>query len=342
MWGVKISKSDLTLLSCQSGNYFMKKISNYLNEKKVKHNIREVQETKFRNSEYLTEILSSIRNDNIYIVQNHGNYYNGKSIQDDFWILNTLIQASHYADAKEINVIVPYYPYCRQDRKQGRQPISAKLAAQIMEMAGGGGLERVLTIDLHNERIEGFFDKTKCDNLHASDTIIKYLREQNHDSLKKLSVVSPDVGGTDRARHYARVLGGGVVFYNKKRDKSRKIDFFEKVGDFKNTKNVILVDDMIDSGRSMVEAVEQIQKEGLKDIYMITTFPLFTNKKNLNEFSRLYDEGTIKKVIETDAIYHPSEFFEENPWYQEISVAPLFGEAIKRIYQGQSLSNLLD
>jgi len=339
---VKISNEPkLTLLSCKSGQYFTNKISNYLNKKNIGHKIKSVEETRFRNSEYLTEILDSIRGDKVHIVQCHGNYYSEKSIQDDFWVLCTLIQASHYADAEEINVIIPYFPYCRQDRKQGREPISAKLAAQFMEIAGGGDLKRVLTIDLHNERIEGYFDKTKCDNLHASDTIIQYLKKKNHDSLEKLSVVSPDIGGTDRARHYARILKANVVIYNKRRGENRKIDFFEKVGDFKDARKVLVVDDMIDSGSSMIEALEEMEKEKLKKMYVITTFPLFTDKERLSEFSKLYKRSTIKKIIGTDAIYHPREFFEKYPWYQEISVAPIFGEAIKRIYKGGSLTKLL-
>ncbi len=328
-------------MSCSSGKYFTKKISNYLKENNVNHNIKEIEETKFRNSEYKTKILESIRGNNAYIIQCHGNSCSEKSIQDDFWILSTLIQASHYADAKEINVAIPLYPYSRQERRQGREPISAKLAAQVMETAGGGDLKRVLTIDLHDERIVGFFNRTKCDNLYASDTIINYLKTKNHNSLEDLSVVSPDVGGTKRAGHYSKVLKGDVVFYDKKKNEKGDIISFKKVGDFDNTKNIIVVDDIIDSGSSMIETVEEIEKEGFKSIYVITTFPFFTGDA-IRSFSDLYKKGAIKKVIGTDAIYHPPEFFEKNLWYEEISVAPLFGEAIKRIHQGESLSNLLD
>ncbi len=336
---MKISNNNfnLALLSCESGKYFTERISKYLAEKKVKHFIKKTEEVKFRNTEFKTTIKENIRGNDVYIIQCIGNPYAGRSVNDDFLILKTLIQAAYYSDAEEINVIIPYYPYSRQERKQEREAITAQIAAMELENLGA---KRVITIDLHSSVIEGFFRKAKAQNLHASKIIIDKLKEKHSDILKNLAVVSPDIGGTARAKYYAKKLNANVVIYYKERSLKGDIESYIRIGDIKG-KNILLVDDMIDSGGTIIKIVNEIAKEGVKDIYVATTFGFF-NGDAIKEFSELYKKGTIKKVIGTDAIYRDKDFFKKNPWYEEVSVAQLFAEVISRIHNRESVSELLD
>ena len=328
---------DLTLLSCDSGKYFTERISKCLSEKNVKHFVKATEGVMFKNTEYKTTIKENIRGNDVYIVQCIGNPHTGRSVNDDFLILKTMIQAAYYSDSSEINVVIPYYPYSRQERKREREAITAQMAAWELENIGA---KRVITIDLHSEVIEGFFRKAKVQNLHASKIIIDNIKENHKDILKELIVVSPDVGGTARAKYYAKKLNANVVIYYKERSLKGDIESYIRIGDIKG-KNIILVDDMIDSGGTIIKIVNEIAKEGVKDIYIATTFGFF-NGDAIKEFSELHKKGIIKKVIGTDAIYHDKSFFEKNPWYEEVSVAQLFAEVISRIHNRESVSELLD
>jgi len=328
---------DLTLLSCNSGKYFTERISKNLSEKNTKHSIKKTEQVEFKNTEYKTTIKESIKGDDIFIVQCIGNPHTKRSVNDDFLILKTLIQAAYYSDSADINVVIPYYPYSRQERKQEREAISAQIAAMELENLGAN---RVITIDLHSSVIEGFFRKAKVQNLHASKIIIDYIKDKHKDILKDFVVVSPDIGGTARAKYYAKKLNANVVIYYKERDPKGKILGYIRIGDIKG-KNVLIVDDMIDGGGTMINTVNEISKEGVKDIYIATTFGFF-NGDAIKDFSELYNKKIIKKVIGTDAIYHDEKFFKENPWYEEVSVAPLFAEVISRIHNKESVSELLN
>jgi len=333
--GGNINNFNLSLLSCNSGKYFTERISKYLEEKKVNHSIKKTEEIKFKNTEFKTSIKENIRGNDVFIVQCIGNPYSERSVNDDFLILKTLIQATYYSDASNINVVIPYYPYSRQERKQEREAVTAQIAARELEDLG---VDRIITIDLHSNVIEGFFRKAKAQNLHASGTIIKHIKK-NYD-LNDLVVVSPDVGGIGRAKHYAKKLNGKVVVYYKERNLKGKIENYIRIGDIKG-KNILLVADMIDSGGTLIKIINEIKKEDVKDIYIATTFGFF-NGKAIKNFSNLYEKGIIKKVIGTDVIYRDKKFFKENPWYEEVSVAPLFGEVISRIHNRESVSELLD
>ena len=182
---------DLSLLPCNSGRYFTERISKYFSEKKIKHSVKKTEEIEFKNTEYKTTIKESIRGNDVYIIQCIGNPSTKRSVNDDFLILKTMIQAAYYADVSEINVIIPYYPYSRQERKQEREAITAQIAAREIEDLG---VKRVITIDLHSNVIEGFFRNARVLNLYASDTIMKQIKENHKDILNNLVVVSPDIG----------------------------------------------------------------------------------------------------------------------------------------------------
>lgn len=325
------------MLSCDSGKYFTERISKYLKEKDIKHEIKKTEQIGFKNTEFKTTIKENIRGNDVYIVQCIGNPYAGRSVNDDFLILKTLIQGAYYSDASDINVIIPYFPYSRQERKQGREAITAQIAARELEDLGA---KRVITIDLHSSVIEGFFRKAKAQNLHASRVIINKIKEKHKDLLKDLVVVSPDVGGTGRAKYYAKKLNAGVVIYYKERSLKGEIENYVKIGNVKG-KNILLVDDMIDSGGTIIKIIKEIVKEGAKDIYVATTFGFF-NGDAIKDFSELYEKKVIKKFIGTDAIYRDEKFFKDNPWYEEVSIAPLFAEVISRIHNRESVSELLD
>jgi len=242
-----------------------------------------------------------------------------------------LIDALKRASARRITAVIPYFGYARQDRKdQPRVPITAKLVANLITVAGA---DRVLTMDLHAGQIQGFFD-IPLDNLYAINSFLEYFSLQGFIDNGNIVVVSPDVGGIKMARGYAKRFGSGLAIIDKRRISPVSTEAIHILGDVKN-KNAIIVDDIIATGSSLVEAAKALKSGGCKKVFAAITHGVLSQDAP----DRLQD-SPIDEIVITDTIRLLEE--KRRPKIKVISVASLFAEAIKRIHLAQSISILFD
>lgn len=208
-------------------------------------------------------------------------------------------------------------------------------------MLESAGAQRVLTLDIHAEAIQGFFRFTKLEDMHASGEIIDYLINQLKLDTKNLVVTGPDVGSAERARHYSKIFGTDLAIVDKERDYSTvsKVESMRLVGNVKD-RDVLIVDDMIATGGTLINAARLLKDKGAKKIIVAISLPFF-NGNAIERIQKAYEEGIIERVIGTDAVFWGEEFVAKTPWYEEVSVAPLFAKVIYNINMKRSVSQLL-
>ena len=235
-----------------------------------------------------------------------------------------LTDALKRSSANSITAVVPYFGYARQDRKAApRVPISAKLVANMMQTAG---IDRVVTMDLHAGQIQGFFD-VPVDNLYGSLIFLDYLKEKN---LKNPIIASPDVGGVARARSFAKKLSLDLVIVDKRREEANKSEVMNIIGDVAG-KDVILIDDMIDTAGTIVKAAGAFKEQGAKSVSAFCTHAVLSGPA----YERI-ESGPLDGLVVTDTI----PLKQESDRIKVISVAPLFGEVIRRVYHDESVNSL--
>lgn len=278
--------------------------------------------SEFSCGELYSRIEESIRGSEVYILQTCTQNPNN-DLMELFLILDALKRAS----AAAIHVIMPHFGYARQDKKSlPREPISSRLVADLLLAVG---LDRLITMDLHSDQIQGFFSKP-VDHLTAMPLFVGYFKEKN---IQDLVVVAPDAGRAKFAKKLSDKLGGDLAFMHKTRPNHNVAEITNIVGDVKN-KTVMLIDDMVDTGGSVTSGLATLRKHGCNDeIYLATTHPVFSGPA----IERLRNAG-FKEVVCTDTIPIP----EQNRFdgLTVLSTAELFAEAIKRNYQKQSISSL--
>ncbi len=281
-------------------------------------------ETKhFNDGEIYVHIEKSIRGSNVFIIQP-----TSPPVNENLMQLLLIVDACKRASAKEINVIIPYYGYSRQDRKNTpREPISAKLVANLIETAGA---DRVVTFDLHVDQIQGFFN-IPVDNLEAISLIADYILDKK---LKDIVVVAPDVGGARRARKLAKILDTNIAIIDKRRPEHGVAEIMNIIGKVKD-KNAILIDDIIDSAGTITGAAKALKEKGVKDIYIAATHAILSGPA----IERLED-GSIKEVIITNTIDIPKE--KRLNKLKIISLAKLLADSINKIYEGTPMGVLFD
>ena len=281
---------------------------------------------KFADDEIFVEINENIRGEDVFIIQSTSHPAN-----DHLMELLISIDAAKRGSAKRITAVIPYYGYARQDRKSGpRTPITAKLVANLITSAGA---DRVLTMDLHAGQIQGFFD-IPLDNIFSAPPIIKDMKEKFKDN-KNLIITSPDVGGVVRARAFAKRLGAGLAIADKRREKAGVSEVMHIIGEVEN-KTCILLDDIADSAGTLCNAAQALHKNGAKEIYSYIAHGVLSGKA----IERIKD-SVIKELVLTDSIL-ASETTKNIKNIRHISIAPLMGEAIKRINSDSSVSALFD
>jgi ribose-phosphate pyrophosphokinase len=240
-----------------------------------------------------------------------------------------LIDALKRASAKRITAVMPYYGYARQDRKdQPRVPITAKLVANLITVAGA---DRVLTMDLHAGQIQGFFD-IPMDHLFAVGVFVDYFQKLG---IKDLVVVSPDVGGIKMARAYAKRLGAGLAIVDKRRVSAESTEAVHILGNIKN-KNILITDDLISTGSSLIEAIEILSRRGAREIRAAISHGVLCGLA----IERINKCKHLKELMITDSI--PLDDSKKHPKIKVLSIAGLLGEAIKRIHNEESVSSLFD
>jgi ribose-phosphate pyrophosphokinase len=295
-------------------------IAAYLDTPLTKASVR-----RFADMEVFCEIQENVRGRDVFIVQPTAFPTN-----DNVMELLIMIDALRRASVKRITAVIPYFGYARQDRKtDSRTPISAKLVANIITRAGA---DRVLTLDLHAGQIQGFFD-IPTDNLYAAPVFVKDIQEQR--AGEELMVVSPDVGGVVRARALAKRIGANLAIVDKRRERAGESEVMNVIGEVEG-KSCILVDDIIDSGGTIVNAAEALLKRGAKDVSCYITHGVLSGKA----VERITN-SRLKELVITDSIM-PTQAVLEARNIRVLSIASLLGEAIQRTATEESVSSLFD
>ncbi|NQT32233.1 MAG: ribose-phosphate pyrophosphokinase [Candidatus Omnitrophica bacterium] len=278
---------------------------------------------RFRDGETRVNINQNVRGKDVFVVQSTCNPAN-----ENFMELLIMLDALKRSSPRRLTAVLPYFGYARQDRKdQPRVPITAKLVANLLTRAGA---DRIITIDLHAGQIQGFFD-IPLDHLYAVSVFVDYF---NQKELDDLVIVSPDVGGIKMARAYAKRFNAGLAIVDKRRISDVDAEVMHIMGDV-NKKNVILVDDIVATAGSLSEAAGALKKNGAKDIYAAITHPVLCGPA----IERL-KASEIKELVVTDTI--PLDKNNEFDKITQLSVAPLLGEAIRRIHNEESISALFE
>ncbi len=277
----------------------------------------------FSDGEISLSLTESVRGADIFIIQP-----TSSPVNDNLMELLIMIDAARRASARRITAVLPYYGYARQDRKvKAREPITAKLVANLVVQAGA---RRVLGMDLHASQIQGFFD-VPFDHLLAAPILADYFKNMD---LENTVVVSPDMGGVTRARGLAERLGVPLAIVDKRRPMPNVCEIMNLIGDVKG-KNVIMIDDIIDTAGTIVGAAEALKERGAKDMYICCTHPVLSGPA----IERIQN-SCIKEMITTNTIKLPEEKHIDK--IKVLSVAPLIGEAIMRIHEDLSVSKLFD
>ena len=288
----KICKS----LGCQLGNLVM---------------------TKFSDGEFAVSYEQSIRGRDVFLVQSTF------PPSDNLMELLLMIDAAKRASAKSINAVIPYFGWARQDRKdKPRVSIGAKLVADLLNAAG---IDRLITMDLHADQIQGFFD-VPVDHLYASGVLLPYLQSLNLDNLV---IASPDVGGSKRANTFAKYLGCPLVLCNKTRSRANVVDSMQIIGEVKG-KNVVLVDDMVDTAGTITKAADVMIAEGAKSVRACASHCVMSCPA-----SERVQNSTLEEIVMTNSIPYNQNCSK----IKQLCVADMFAETIRRVLENKSISD---
>ena len=311
----------MKILTCNSNRPIAEAISAYLNLPLTSASVR-----RFSDMEVFVEINENVRGEDVFVIQSTSYPAN-----DNLMELLVTMDALRRGSARRITAVIPYFGYARQDRKSSpRSPISAKLVANLITEAGA---DRVLTMDLHAGQIQGFFD-IPLDNIFSAPPIIKDMKEKFSNS-NDLVIASPDVGGVVRARAFAKRLNAGLAIADKRREKAGESEVMNIIGEVKD-KTCILLDDIADSAGTLCNAAEALSKNGAKEIYSYIVHGVLSG-----DALKKIENSSIKELVLTDTI-EPSKEVKSTKNIRHISIAPLMGEAIKRINSDSSVSALFD
>ena len=279
---------------------------------------------RFNNGEIQVMINESVRGKDIFIVQPTC----GPIVNDNVMELLIMADAFKRASANHITAVIPYYGYARQDRKaRGREPITAKLMADLLETAG---ITRVVTIDLHAAQIQGFFNIPFA-HMPGGPLLAEYIKEKKLDNMV---VVSPDLGGVSRARGFAEMLNAPMAIIDKRRPEPGVAEVMNLIGNVEG-KNCIMVDDMVDTAGSLTEGARALKKFGANEIYACCTHPILTDPA----LSRIAQSDITELVVTNTIPLAPSK---KHPKIKVLSIAPILAETILRIYNDWSVSQLFD
>ena len=310
----------MKILSCNSNINLAESISKTLNTRLVKAEVK-----RFSDMEVVVEVQENVRGEDMFVVQSTSYPAN-----DNLMELLVSLDALRRASARRITAVIPYYGYARQDRKSGpRTPISAKLVANLITKAGA---DRILTMDLHAGQIQGFFD-IPTDNLFAAPVFVKDIEEEYKN--KPVVIVSPDVGGVVRARAYARRINANLAIIDKRREKPGSSEVMNIIGDVSNH-HCIIVDDIIDSGGTICNAAQALIDVGATSVDAYVTHGVLSGSAVSNiSNSPLSSLVTTNSIKATEAVNMSNNI-------RQISIAPIIGEAIRRVHMEQSVSSLFE
>ena len=306
---------NLQVFAGRSNRPLAEKIAKHVGEPLGKCEIKT-----FSDGEIWVKYSDNIRGSDVFIVQSTN------PPAENLLELLIMIDAAKRASARKVAAVIPYFGYARQDRKdQPRVSITAKLVANLLT---GAGADRVITMDLHAPQIQGFFD-IPVDHLYSSAVLVKHFKRRR---IKNLAVASPDVGGIKMARAYAKRLGADLIVIDKRRPRQNEAEVMNIIGEVRG-KNILIVDDLIDTGGTLCNAVRALKSAGAIEIYAACTHPVLSG----NAIERI-DRCPLKNILVTDTL----EVGSDSTKVDLVSVAEIFAEAIKRTFKYQSISSLFD
>lgn len=317
---INTTNNTALLFTGRATHYLSKEIANIYGQELGKSQVLQ-----YADGEFQPSFEENIRGRDVFIIQSTF------APSDNLMELLMLIDAAKRASAKRIIAVIPYFGFARQDRKdKPRVPITAKLVADLLTTAG---VSRLITIDLHADQIQGFFN-VPVDHLLASSIFIPYLRGLASEDFKMEDILfaSPDVGGTKRASEYAKKLNTGFVMCYKQRNKPNEIGIMQLIGDVKG-KHVILVDDIVDTGSTLCKAAELIQEHGAKSVRAMITHPVLSG-----EAVNKIENSSMKELIVTNTI----PLKKESSKIKQLSVAPIFAEAVRRVENYESIADFYE
>ncbi|MGQ0613134.1 MAG: ribose-phosphate diphosphokinase [Planctomycetaceae bacterium] len=313
-----MADAAMKIFSGSSNRPLAERICSHLNTR-----LGDARVERFADGEIRIKIEEDVRGTDAFVVQS-----TCPPVNEHLMELLLMIDALKRASADRITAVIPYFGYARQDRKdEGRVPISAKLVANTLTVAG---VNRVLAIDLHAAQLQGFFD-LPVDHLYASPVFTRHIRSMR---IPDLTVVAPDVGSSKLARGYSKRLGAGLAIVDKRRVDDKDTEVLSVIGDVKGC-NVLLIDDMISTGGSISKAAAAVHEMGAKGIVLAATHAVMTGPA----MARL-DEAPVQKVLVTDTI--PLREENRRKYLEVLSISRMLGEAILRIHHSESVSRLFD
>ena len=310
----------MKILACNSNINLAESISKTLNTRLVKADVK-----RFSDMEVFVEVQENVRGEDMFVIQSTSYPAN-----DNLMELLVSLDALRRASARRITAVIPYYGYARQDRKSGpRTPISAKLVANLITKAGA---DRILTMDLHAGQIQGFFD-IPTDNLFAAPVFVKDIEEKYKN--KPVVIVSPDVGGVVRARAIARRINANLAIIDKRREKPGSSEVMNIIGDV-SKHHCIIVDDIIDSGGTICNAAQALIDVGAISVDAYVTHGVLSGSAVSN-----ISNSPLSSLVTTNSI-KATQAVDMSTSIRQISIAPIIGEAIRRVHMEQSVSSLFE
>lgn len=318
----------MMLFSGNSNHQLAEQIVEQLSQKtKSEMILGELKAERFSDGEVSVELMENVRGQDVFVIQSISSPANDMLME-----LLLMVDAIKRSSARSISAVIPYFGYARQDRRprSARVPISARLVADLMQTAG---INRILTVELHADQIQGFF-KIPVDNVYSTK---HFADDINSLYLPNLTIVSPDVGGTLRARSLAKQVGDAdLVIIDKRRPKANESEVMNIIGDVRN-KNCVIVDDIVDTGGTMIKAVDAIFERGAKSVRTYCTHAVLSGNV-IDNFAK----SKITELVVTDTIHSKtfSKYLQEVIKIRQLSVADLLAEAILRIDSGLSIKDL--
>ena len=311
-----IHGSKVKMFALSANKELGEEIANYIGVP-----LSECTTVRFADGEIMVYIQETVRGHDVFIVQPTTN-----PVNDSYMELLILMDALKRASARNINVVMPYYGYSRQDRKaKAREPISAKLMADLLQVAGA---DRIISMDLHASQIQGFFD-IPIDNFEALPVLVQYFKDEKIDDL---CIVSPDHGGTTRARKFALYFDAPIAIVDKRRPRPNVAEVMNIIGDVKD-KNVVIVDDIVDTAGTITVAAQALKDAGAKRVFVACSHPLLSN----NAIERI-NNSVIEKLVCTNSVKLTPDKMSDK--VVQLSIAKILGKGIINIIDGKPVSDL--